>query len=208
MDRECIFCGTLLDDERKNKYICNVCDGKMIILRQLTKVDKAVERMRKARKRYFPREKEYTYQDERFSVVNKIIKKDYRFNSSDELCVALQCEKENIEYIPNFKIGNYYVDFFLPSLKIIFEVDGELYHMNAEKDFIRERGIMHIVGEKYEIVRLGDAYIPDLILLNFKESLKHVVYQRNANGKFRDTRNDMIYFKEYINLAGFLRRSR
>lgn len=208
MERECIFCRTLLDEEDKSKYICNECDMKLGILKQVSKADKAMGRMAKESAHYFNQAKRCTYEDERYCVIEKIINDKFRFNSTDEICVALQCEKEKIKYYPNFRIGQYSVDFLFPELKIIFEVDGEMYHSDSERDFIRERGIMHVVGEKYEIVRLGTMYIPRLILLNFKESLSHVVFQRNSNGEFRDTRNDGKYFNEYINLAGFLRRNR
>lgn len=208
MERECIFCGTLLDEECKSKYICNDCDRKMSILKQVNKVDKATERISRERARYIHERQKYTYENERFSVVNKIINSGFKFNSTEEICVALQCEKEKIQYFPNYKIGNYTVDFLFPELKIIFEVDGEMYHSDPDKDFIRERGIMYNVGEDYEIVRLGTTYIPRFILLNLKEALEHVVFQRNSYGQFRDTRNDWKYFQEYINLAGYMRRNR
>lgn len=39
MDRECLFCGTILDEE-EGKYICNDCDKKMKLLKQLERLTK------------------------------------------------------------------------------------------------------------------------------------------------------------------------
>lgn len=207
MNKECLFCGTMLDEEGED-YICTECDKKMKLLKQIKKVDKATEKIRKATERYFSHKNQYSYENERYEVAKKILNGTAKFNSTEEVCIALQCEKEHIKYFSNFKIGAYYVDFFFPELKIIFEVDGELYHTDENKDFIRERGIMGNVGEGYEIVRLGTEYIPNYIILNFKEALSHVIFQRNTNGQFRDTRFDYMYFREYLHLSGYMRRKR
>lgn len=206
--KECIFCGTVIDEDDKHDYACAECRRKMSLLKQIDRVDKAAEKMRKARKRYFYKQPEYSFENDKYTISRKIIENGIKFNSVDEACVALECEREKIRYLPNYKIGSYCVDFLFPDLKVIFEVDGELYHTNADRDFIRERSIMSMVGEEYEIVRLGAEFIPNYILLNFRESIKHVIFQRNSSGHFRDTRYDTTYFREYLNLAGYLRRHR
>lgn len=207
MNRECLFCGTVLEDENRD-YICPECNEKMILLKQIKKVDAAAIKMGKVTERCFRHTRYYAFEDEKYRVVKKLMNGDVKFNSTEEACVALECEKENIKYFTNYKIGSYKVDFLFPELKIIFEVDGELYHNDPDKDFIRERGIMNIVGEEYEIVRLSTDYIPNYIILNFKESLSHVIFQRNSNNHFRDTRYDSMYFGEYLQLAGYMRRRR
>ena len=207
ISKECLFCGTILDDDSKSEYICPECESKMQLLKQLKMIDKATDKIRRMSERYFHKLK-HEYKDERCLVAQKVIKDGFKFNSADEACVALQCEKERIKYIPNFKVGNYSVDFMFPDLKIVFEVDGELYHADSDKDFIRERCIMRVLGEEYEIVRLSTSHIPNFIMLNFSESLKHVIYQRKTDGHFRDTRFDCRYFEEYLHLHNYLKRHR
>ena len=119
-----------------------------------------------------------------------------------------QLEKENIRYFPNYKIGSCKVDFFLPDMRRIIEIDGELYHKNENKDFMRERYIMSCVGEKYEIVRIPASYVPRYIIKNLKEVIQFVVEKRNFDGRFRDTRYDKLYFEQYLDLQYHLRRSK
>ena len=205
MKKECLFCCTLLDDE-EGKYICNECDKKMKLLKQLEKIDKAQLKMIRDRKKYFHSNKIYDYENERFLVAEKVIKKGFSFRSVEEACVALECEKEQISYIPNYRIGPYTVDFIFPKMKVIFEVDGSLYHTDENKDFIRERSIMSYVGEEYEIVRLEAESVPRFIILNFREAIQFVIDKRNFENKFRDTRRDTNRFYEYISLQSHLRR--
>ena len=207
MDRECLFCGTILDEE-EGKYICNDCDKKMKLLKQLEKVDKAQLKMIRDRKKYFHSKNTYDYENERFSVAEKVVKKGFVFRSVEEACVALECEKEGINYIPNYKIGPYTVDFIFPKMKVIFEVDGSLYHTDEDKDFLRERSIMSYVGEEYEIVRIEAESVPRFIILNLREAIEFVIDKRNFENKFRDSRRDTDRFYEYICLQSHLRRSK
>lgn len=207
MERECLFCGTILDEE-EGKYICNECDRKMKLLKQFEKVDKAQLKMIRDRKKYFHTKNTYDYEDERFSVAEKIVKNGFIFRSVEEACVALECEREGIGYVPNYKIGPYTVDFIFPKMKVIFEVDGKLYHADEDKDFIRERSLMSYIGEDYEIVRIEAEEVPRFIILNFKEAIQFVIDKRNFENRFRDTRRDTDMFYEYLCLQSHLRRSK
>ena len=204
--KECIFCGTLLDEENKSKYACEDCLKKINVLKQLTKVDKAQERMKKATSKFL--RKQHDYQDERDNVALKIIKDGFVFNSCEEMCFAMQLEKEKIRYFPNYRIGNYSVDFLLMDMKIIIEVDGELYHKDENKDFIRERSIMSMIGEEYEIVRIPASYVPNYIIKNLKETIEFIVDKRKFDNRFRDTRWDKDYFLQYISLQHQIRRAK
>ena len=208
IEKECFFCRTIIDKKDKSNYVCSDCQRKIVLLRQLEKVDKAAAKIVKAVKRYIGRRADIDLENEKYAVSKRILKDEFKFNSTEEVCVALLCEKQNIRYFPNYKIGEYSVDFFFPDLKILFEVDGELYHTDNDKEFLRERRIMSMVGEEYEIVRLGAEHIPGYIIQNFKEALFHVVYQRKNIRHFRDTRYDEQYFNEYLNLVGYMRRNR
>lgn len=48
MDRECLFCGTVLDETRKDSYVCEECDYKIKLLKQITKLDSARTKIEKS----------------------------------------------------------------------------------------------------------------------------------------------------------------
>lgn len=203
MEIECVFCGTLLEEDEKKQYCCNICQSKIDFISKVKKVDIATEKMQKACIRYL--HKDLNYLDERKNVIEKIRKNGYVFSSIPEICFALQLEKEQIKYKPNYKIGNHRVDFILPGMKRIIEVDGEIYHKDEDKDFLRERAIMRVVGEEYEIVRIPASYIPNYIVKDLKESIEFVVGKRDLDGRFRDTRWDNKYWEQYFSLQRYLK---
>lgn len=199
--RECMFCGAILE---KEDYVCSECENKINLLKKLRKLDKAQKNIQKSVKKYLKRDIDYS--DFRYSVARKIVYEQFEFNSTEEMCFALQLEKEKIRYYPNYKIGDYKVDFILPDMKIIVEIDGELYHKDENKEFIRERGIMNVVGNDYEIVRLPASYVPGYIVKDLKEIIKFVIDKRKFDNRFRDTRWDSQYFEQYFQLKSHLRR--
>lgn len=204
MVRECLFCGVALDDKNK-RYICEDCERKMKLLKQLNKLDDSKEKIEKTVKKYLRRNCDY--QEERDNIATKILKNGFYFGSADETCFALQLEKEGIVYYPNYKVENYRVDFLLPNMKRIIEIDGEIYHTDEHKDFLRERSIMRSIGEEYEIVRIPASYVPKYIIKNLKEIIDFIVDKRKMDGHFRDTRWDKHYLGEYLSLQNHLRRS-
>lgn len=204
MERECLMCGTIL--EENEKYVCSECYYKISLIEKVKKVDSCQKRVEKACKKVL--KKDLSYAEERDRVIERIMYNNENFNSLAEICFALQLEKENIEYYPNYRIGSHSVDFLLPKIKRIIEIDGELYHTNKHKDFFRERDIMRYVGEEYEIVRIPAGAVPDYIIKNVKESIDFVVEKRNFDGRFRDTRYDAQYWGQYLHLQKYGRRGR
>lgn len=200
--KECMFCGRVL--EKSKKYVCEKCQTKIDALKQIKKLDAAKSKMKSSSKKHI--KKIYEYNTEYDLVLDKIINQQYYFASADEICVALQLEKEKIEYYSNYKIGNYKVDFLLPVLKRVIEVDGESYHNDPDKDFLRERSIMRSLGEDFEIVRLPASEVSRYIIENLKESIEFVISKRNLDKRFRDTRWDERYFGEYLSLQRYLRK--
>jgi len=55
-------------------------------------------------------------------------------NTKIELKVKEIFEKNNINYVHQYdKIKSYYVDFYLPDINLVFEVDGDYWHANPSK---------------------------------------------------------------------------
>lgn len=71
-------------------------------------------------------------------------------------------EKEKIPFIQQYKIERYYVDFFLPSLNLLIEIDGERWHDLTKESEIKRQNIL----EKYHPVLRYNA--KDIINRNFK----------------------------------------
>ena len=54
------------------------------------------------------------------------------------------------------KVYNYVVDFVLPEMKVILEIDGKLYHGKEKKQYetIRDELICEKFGEEWELIRI------------------------------------------------------
>ena len=89
------MCGATIEINKKQKYVCEECDRKIKLLKQLTNVDKAKEKIEKKAKR--KRIKDLDYEQEACEVARKIMSEGYVFNSVNEICFAIQLEKENIK---------------------------------------------------------------------------------------------------------------
>jgi len=53
-------------------------------------------------------------------------------NTSIELMVADALTILNIEYEPQYRIGRFTVDFFVPALSLVIEVQGDYWHANPK----------------------------------------------------------------------------
>lgn len=200
--RKCLFCE---EETIKGKYVCASCDGKLALMKQFNSIERGQKKIEKYASRFY--HKSISYELEKESLITKMIKTGFRFNSADEVCLALQFEKENVNYFPNYKIGKHKVDFYLPDLKFIVEVDGEMYHTDDDKEFLRERAIMACVGESFEIIRVPASCINEMIY-DPVDTLKFVRDKRKMDGHFRDTRFDEAYIIQCSNLHNYMRRQK
>jgi very-short-patch-repair endonuclease len=53
------------------------------------------------------------------------------------------------DFFQQYKIDKYYVDFYIPKLSLVIEVDGERWHNNNEREKIRE----NLIKNKYNLIR-------------------------------------------------------
>ena len=88
-----------------------------------------------------------------------------RYGSIPEAMVAVELAKIGLSFVPQQKVGKYRVDFYIPKLKLVIEIDGEVFHANGrlsnrEAEIQLTMGfstrIMHIPAEKIrkDIVKL------------------------------------------------------
>ena len=114
-------------------------------------------------------------------------------------------QRIRLNYESQKKIGDAKVDFYIPEIKIILEVDGSIYHSDSNKNFLRDRRIMSVVGEKWEIVHIDANKIPKYSW-NLRDGLPYVVSQRNEQWRFRDSEFDSYYLMDFYDFEKYLRR--
>jgi len=193
-------------DKIKSNYVCVNCLEKLKVIKQLEMIDKAITDLKSSKSTYaiMSASRKGLFNKAEESVKQKI-KNGVTFDSKCEAIIALELERENTEYIVHWKIGKNIVDFMLPKEKLIIEVDGSLYHTDESRDFIKDRSVMREVGESWEIIRIKEDIIPRYVSNNLTEALRHVIIQRKDDKRFRDSRGDSYYIRQYIELQYYLR---
>lgn len=78
-----------------------------------------------------------------------------KFDSADEIIAAIILISRGVKIQPQAKVGRYQVDFLLPELKVVLEVDGYTHKMRKQYDTQRDQEIRETLGEGWEIVRIS-----------------------------------------------------
>ena len=75
--------------------------------------------------------------------------------------VGLQLLKKKIRFIPQYKVNLYKCDFYLPDLKVVLEIDGEIFHTEDRKQYEADRdaAITDSLGEGTEVIRIKASLI-------------------------------------------------
>ena len=105
-----------------------------------------------------------------------------KFDSSYEVLTAIILVHNRIHTKMQYKVGKYQVDFLLPDLLVVLEVDGERHKHRKDYDSARDKFIKEELGPHWEVVRINtenldkDAKkIPEAIykVLEYRET-KHI----------------------------------
>lgn len=99
------------------------------------------------------------------------------FDSSYEILAAIVLVHNNIKASMQFRIGRYQVDFLLPELKIVLEIDGYRHQYKKTHDRKRDEIIKKVLGEEWEIIRINTDYL-DKNAKKLPEALKRVMKYR------------------------------
>ena len=84
---------------------------------------------------------------------------------------------KNVDFIQNYKINKYYVDFYFPTLNLGIEIDGERWHnRNDKKEIDRENIIKHSIN-------LKRFWSKKLIKKEYEEEILEIIY---ASGRVVD----------------------
>ena len=76
-----------------------------------------------------------------------------KYGSVPEAMVAVELARIGLSFIPQQKILRYRVDFYIPKIKLIIEVDGEVFHANDKKSS-REAEIQIAMGFDTRILHI------------------------------------------------------
>lgn len=101
----------------------------------------------------------YEYQNAANEVLLLARENTESYYSSDEMIVAIVLTEYGFEHIPNYAIGKYRTDFYIPELCVCVEVDGHLHNGKEVYDNNRDIDIRLTLGTKWEIVHIKTAYI-------------------------------------------------
>lgn len=170
----CEVCGEpmeVINYGRGLTYICDKCKAKKA--QHKKEVEKAwfdvIET--KGERRYNKALDKIQNQVKDFSEYDKAIriarKAQDKYGSVPEAMVAVELIRLGYSFVPQQKIGRYHVDFYIPKIKTVIEVDGAIFHehrQEGERDIkIRQTlgwstAIIHIPAEwiSKHIQRLGE----------------------------------------------------
>lgn len=97
------------------------------------------------------------YYSESEAVLEKALEEPSKFASSHEMIAAMELLKKEIRFKPEHKIGKRRVDFLIPDMKVVLEIDGHLHNYKRVQDSERDIEILNMLNEDddgWEIVRI------------------------------------------------------
>ena len=82
-----------------------------------------------------------------------------KIDSSYEALAAIILVQNRIHSQMQYKVGSYQVDFLLPDLLAVLEIDGERHKQRKSYDSKRDKEIKEILGQHWEIIRISTDYL-------------------------------------------------
>lgn len=152
------------DDDKNQRFYCDKCFSK---IHEERKADKE-EYVRLKKKLMFERavrilEKQnvdmYEYQEAVNAVEEYVAENPSKFDSADEMIAAIILIQNEVYCKIQYKILEYTVDFCLPDLKVILEIDGDRHGNRREYDNLRDSAIKRHLGTDWEIVRIKTEFL-------------------------------------------------
>lgn len=215
--KTCWYCGTKGYQERsfgetyyENRYFHNDCfdkyeSEKESNLKKYVELKTKVMHERALRMLEKQKVDLENYYDESDAVLEKSLEEPGKFLSSAEMVAAMELLRNRVRFKKEHQVGNHRVDFLIPSLKVVLEIDGKLHGFQKIKDTKRDGTILNVLNENdkgWEVVRIPTKYIEQNVKQLLKaivEMKKHKQELRRKNGGFIPTyfsRRDKQYHEE------------
>lgn len=113
-------------------------------------------------------EKQSVYMDEYYDeaqiVLEMALEDTAKFQSSQEMMVAMELVRNRVKTKAQHKILKYRVDFLIPDWKVVLEIDGRLHDYKINKDSDRGVAILTELNKStagWEIIRIPTKHIDD-----------------------------------------------
>ena len=119
----------------------------------------------------------YEYQEAIRAVEVFAREKPDKFDSAYEMVAAIILVDNEIECELQYKVGKYQCDFYIPSMKVVLEVDGDRHKHKVAYDSIRDEAILKELGHGWNIVRIKTEYLDQKAEL-LVEAIKTTVEKR------------------------------
>lgn len=101
----------------------------------------------------------YEYKDA-IEVVSDFIEDNVdKFDSSYEVLTAIVLVHNRIYSKMQYKVGRYQVDFLLPDMMVVLEIDGERHKHKKQYDSERDKFIKKELGPYWEIIRIPTEHL-------------------------------------------------
>ena len=89
------------------------------------------------------------------AVSEKVKKEPDKFDSSYEIQTAIILVHNRIYAKMQYKIFNYQVDFLLPDIGVVLEIDGDRHQHKIGYDSVRDQEIKKALGPGWDIIRIS-----------------------------------------------------
>ncbi|WP_061567560.1 DUF559 domain-containing protein [Geobacillus stearothermophilus] len=129
----------------------------------------------------------YEYKDESEVVLELALKDPEKFGSSHEMVAAMELLRNRVKAKLQQKILRHRVDFLLPELKVVLEIDGYMHDYSKLKDSKRDVKIINELGTGWEVVRIPTKYIEQnvkMLVPAIKEIYSYKQKLRKENSGF------------------------
>lgn len=101
----------------------------------------------------------YEYQGAINVVKDAIEENPDKFDSSYEMIAAIVLVQNRIYSKTQYKVGRYQVDFLLPEIGVVLEIDGERHKYRKGYDSIRDEEIKKTLGAGWDVIRIDTKYL-------------------------------------------------
>lgn len=121
----------------------------------------------------------YEYKDAIEVVREHVEEHPDKFDSSYEVLAAIVLVHNRIYSRMQYKVGRYQVDFLLPELFVVLEIDGERHKHKKDYDTKRDIYLQHELGEGWDIIRISTDYL-DKDAKKLPEAIHKVIEYRQT----------------------------
>lgn len=123
--------------------------------------------------------KMYDYKDAIEVVEEHVENHPDKFDSSYEVLAAIVLVHNRIYSKMQYKIGRYQVDFLLPELFVVLEIDGERHVHKKAYDTKRDIQLQQMLGDGWDIIRIKTDYL-DKDAKKLPDAIRKVVEHRQT----------------------------